>query len=230
MTDQSNRQTVRVVIVEDHVLQRAGTTALLDAEPDLTVTHSCSSLPDFVAWLPRSDRALHPHVLVLDLMVDRQPNADVGTVERLIGAGLRIVVLSAFTSPALVRQMLRAGVTAFVSKHDAQEHLVAAVRAVIEGMEWMTTELATVIAGDPDRPTLSLQEERALILYASGLTIDAVATSIGVKRDTAKQYLDRVKRKYAEVGRPVHTKTELGRVAWMDGYLDPAVPGPPPAI
>lgn len=85
----------------------------------------------------------------------------------------------------------------------------------------MTPELATVIAGDPDRPKLSIQEERALVLYASGLTLDAVAESIGVKPDTAKQYLERVKKKYAAVGRPARTKVDLSRVALADGYLDP---------
>jgi len=57
-------------------------------------------------------------------------------------------------------------------------------------------------------------------LYASGLTLEAVASAIGVQPGTAKKYLERVKDKYAEAGRPVRTKIDLNRAAVRDGYLD----------
>lgn len=211
----------RVAIVEDHLLQRRRTEQLLGAEDGLRIVHSCESMPQFLGWLSTTSVRERPHLLVLDLMVDRQPSVDPATVKALVDSGLRVLVLSALAAPPLVKNVIQAGVGGVVGKRDAEEDILAAVWAVLRRGEWMTTELASVIAGDPSRPTLSVQEERALVLYASGLTMDAVASSIGVKYDTAKQYLDRVKAKYAAAGRPVSTKLDLGRAAWADGYVDP---------
>lgn len=211
----------RVAIVEDHLLQRQRTEELLGAEDGLRVVHSCETMPQFLNWLSTTNVRERPHLLVLDLMVDRQPSVDPATVKALIDAGLRVLVLSALASPRLVKSIIQAGAGGVVGKRDTEEDILAAVWAVLQRGQWMTTELASVIAGDPKRPSLSIQEERALVLYASGLTLDAVAVSIGVKRDTAKQYLDRVKAKYTAAGRPMTTKLDLGRAAWTDGYVDP---------
>lgn len=218
----------RVAIVEDHTLQRTRTEELLREAGEFDIVFSGASAPEFVNWTRQVQRAARPHLLVLDLMVDRQPSVDPETVAALIDAGLRIVVLSALASPPLVRSVMRAGVSAIVGKSDSEADILAAMRAVLRGEEWMTTELATVIAGDPERPTLSIQEERALVLYASGLTMQEVAAAMNIGRETAKQYLDRVKRKYADVGMQVRSKLDYGRVAWQDGYLDPAQPPQPP--
>lgn len=223
MTIEESHAYWRVAIVEDHLLQRRRTEELLGGEDGLRVVHSCESMPQFLSWLSSTTVMERPHLLVLDLMVDRQPSVDPATVEALVNAGLRVLVLSALASPPLVKNIIRAGVGGVVGKRDSEEDIIAAVWAVLRRGEWMTTELASVIAGDPNRPSLSIQEERALVLYASGLTLDAVASSIGVKRDTAKQYLDRVKAKYAATGRPMSTKLDLGRAAWADGYVDPHV-------
>ncbi|MFY1632442.1 sigma factor-like helix-turn-helix DNA-binding protein [Solwaraspora sp. WMMB335] len=73
-----------------------------------------------------------------------------------------------------------------------------------------------VVVGDP---RLSRQESAVLLAYVSGLTMAAVARRTGIGLGTAKQYLDRVKRKYAAVGRPARTKLELARRAVEDGLL-----------
>ncbi|UOR01776.1 response regulator transcription factor [Leucobacter allii] len=213
----------RVAVVEDHLLQRARTEDLLRREPGFEIVFSGESAPDFVAWVQQAPRERRPHLLVLDLMVDRRPSVDVAVVEALLRAGLKIVVLSALASPPLVRGIVRAGVSGVVGKRDAEADILAAIRAVLRGEEWMTTELAAIIAGDPERPKLSVQEERALVLYASGLTIEQVASAMNIGRETAKQYLDRVKRKYRESGVPARTQLDLGRIAWSEGYLDPTL-------
>lgn len=212
----------RVAIIEDHLLQRRRTEQLLSSQDGLRVVASFESMPHFLEWLEEATVGQRPHLLVLDLMVDRGPSVDPEVVKTLVDAGLRILVLSALVSPLLVKDVIRAGVGGVVGKRDPEGDIVAAAWAVLGRGEWMTTELASIIAGDPNRPSLSIQEERALVLYASGLTLSAVAASIGVQPDTAKQYLNRVKAKYTAVGRPVHTKSDLSRAAWVDGYVDPS--------
>lgn len=220
----------RIAIVEDHLLQRRRTEELIRAEPGLSVVHSCETMPDFLHWLATVPTEQRPHLLMLDLMVDRAPSASPVSVKKLIEAGLKVVVLSAMASPSLVRDVIQAGVGAIVGKRDAEEDIIMAVRAVLDSGHWMSQELADVIAADPQRPQLSGQEERALVLYASGLTLDAVADAIGVKPDTAKQYLERVKSKYASIGRKARTKLDLNRIALTDGYLAEKPSGPQTAV
>ncbi|CAM3190199.1 hypothetical protein NODU109028_02610 [Nocardioides dubius] len=211
----------RVAIVEDHLLQRRRTEELVTAQAGLRVVWSGETLPDFVVWLAEAEEAARPHILVLDLQVDRGDSADPDTVRSVVNAGIRVLALSAMASPALVRQILRAGIGGMVGKRDDESAVVGAIWTVLGGGTWVTPELASVMAGDPDRPRLSDQEERALVLYASGLTLESVAEALGVQRDTAKKYLSRVKAKYAAAGQPVRTKLDLNAIAQRDGYLDP---------
>lgn len=210
---------VRVAVVEDHLLQRRRTEELLTSH-GMRIVSSTESLPPLVDWLRSTSPDDWPQVIVLDLVVERQASADPETVERLVSLGITVVVLSALASAPAVRRIIRAGVSAVVGKRDSEDNIIAAIRAAIRGQTWMTSELAAVIASDPLRPQLSVQEERAMVLYASGLTLGQVAVAIGVKPDTAKEYLDRVKTKYSQVGRPVRTKTDFNTAARADGYLE----------
>lgn len=221
---QPDQPICRVAIVEDHTLQRMRTEDLLRRDARFEIVFSGASAPEFLKWSRTVSREQRPHLLVLDLMVERQPSVDVELVRALLDAGLKIVVLSALASPPLVRSIIQAGVSAIVGKRDQEDDIMAAIGAVLRGEEWMTTELATVIAGDPERPKLSIQEERALVLYASGLTVQQVAEAMNIGRETAKQYLDRVKKKYAASGVSVRSKLDYGKIAWNEGYLDPSLP------
>lgn len=217
----------RIAIVEDHRLQRARTEEILRDTGEFDVTFSGASLPEYVEWLLAAPAERRPHVLILDLMVDRAPSASSALVARLVASGLRIVVLSALTSPSLVRAVAQAGVAGIVGKQQSEDDILEAVRSVLRGEEWMTPELASVIAGDAERPELSIQEERALVLYASGLTVAQVGAAMNISAETAKQYLGRVRKKYAATGVSIRSSLDYGRVAWAEGYLSPAMPVAP---
>jgi two-component system, NarL family, nitrate/nitrite response regulator NarL len=64
-------------------------------------------------------------------------------------------------------------------------------------------------------------EMRALQLYATGMPMKSVARKMGIKEDTAKQYVGRVREKYARAGRAAPTKLELYYRAVEDGHLPP---------
>lgn len=215
----------RVAVVEDHLLQRLRTESLVDAQRGMRVVASVETLPELIVWLRRTDVSSRPHLVILDLVVDRAPSVDPAAVRSLVNVGIRVLVLSAMASPNLVRAVMRAGATGILGNRDSEESIVEAMWSTLREEPWITSELAAVMAADVERPALSDQEERALVLYASGLTLASVAAALGVEPDTAKKYVARVKAKYAAVGRPVRTKVDLHREARRDGLvgLDPAV-------
>lgn len=85
----------------------------------------------------------------------------------------------------------------------------------------VTTEWAAAIDGDPglDEVGLSPRQLEVLELYASGEKADRVARLTGLAPQTVNDYLQRIRQKYAAVGRPAPTKTDLYKRAVEDGVL-----------
>ncbi len=216
--------TWRIAVVEDHLLQRRAMVDLLCAQSGVRSVWDGESLPQFLEWLDVRSAGGRPHLLVLDLHVDRGPVLDPTVVRELVSSGMRVMVVSAMGHPELVRAILRAGVTGVVGKRDTPDDIVAAMWTVLGRGRWMSRELADVVGPTADKPLLSDQEERALVLYASGNTLESVAEALGVQRNTAKKYLSRVKAKYAALGRTVRTKVELNVAARQDGFISDDTP------
>jgi FixJ family two-component response regulator len=98
---------------------------------------------------------------------------------------------------------------------------MAAIATVARGDVLNNLEWATAIDADTDfaKAQLGRRERDVLHLYASGLPLKAVAEQLGIANSTAREYLDRIRVKYVEVGRPAPTKVDLLRRAVEDGIL-----------
>lgn len=162
------------------------------------------------------------HVVLLDVDL-----ADGTTIERnvaaILDAGPAVLVLAASDKPPAVRAAMRAGALGYVLKDEQTAQVRAAIRAVAAGQAWISPRLAYIFATDDatDRPVLSPQETRALQLYATGMPMKSVARRMGLSEETAKQYVGRVREKYARAGRAAPTKLELYHRAVEDGHLPP---------
>ena len=209
---------IRVAILDDHPLVREGLAALLrDAEPgQLTVGYAGDDIHDALACAP--------DVVLLDIvMEDGVPLPDKVTACRADGA--QVLLLSATASASVVLSGLRAGALGFLPKTATVEEIREAIVDVASGTVHLTTDLAAVLTADPARPALSPQELKALRLYAAGSKIATIARRMDVSPHTVKEYLDRVRTKYAAVGQQARTRTELYVAADRDGFLDEVDPG-----
>lgn len=200
-------------VVEDHPLMRDALSRACTQVSGLTVAYQGASIDEVLA-LPEP-----PDVVLLDLDLGSHVVSEADAL-RLMRRGSQVIVVSGLASPTTVRAMVRAGVAGLCSKRDDPANLTEAIRSVLAGQSWTTGELAAVLVRDPDRPDLSVQERRALELYASGLKLTAVARVMGVAPTTAKEYIERVRAKYAAIGRPAPTKAHLTLNAQHDGLLD----------
>lgn len=213
------RRVRRAAVVEESVLQRTRAAQLLANDLKLEVVHTGATLPMFMAWLKRTDRTRWPHLLVLDLPTDVAPPRDLDLIAALRDAGMRVLVLSALRNRSAARRLVELGIDAVVSTSDGEDEFLLAADAALAGGTMITARAQATIHGADQTLRLSRQEERALALYASGLTIAEVAERIGVRHDTARKYLKRVRDKYTVIGRPARSKLELARIAWAEGYL-----------
>jgi DNA-binding NarL/FixJ family response regulator len=202
----------RVAIVDDHALVADALTAWASEHlPDVRVVYAGAD-PGQVP--PGTDLVL----LDIDLGAGAPDPAD--TTRRLVAEGCVVLLVSAVGDAARIRPALSAGAIGYVPKRGGSEVLAEAIRAGLAGELYISPDLAAVLVASADRPVLSGQEEMALRLYASGLKLEAVARRMGISPHTVREYLGRVRRKYAEVGRDVRTKTDLYAAALKDGLID----------
>jgi two-component system, NarL family, nitrate/nitrite response regulator NarL len=171
-------------------------------------------------------------VVLLDLDLRDGTTAE-GNVAAILAAGPAVLVLSASDQPLSVLAAIRAGARGYALKSEPADQIRAAIKEVAAGGDWISPRLAYILATDnaPDRPALSHQERRALQLYAAGLPMKSVARSMNISDETVKQYLTRVRRKYAVAGRAAPTKLELYHRAVEDGHLPPtSLTSHPPTV
>lgn len=208
----------RVAVVDGSVLQRSRIGQLISQDPCLDIVHMGASVPLLMKTLRASDQRRWPHLLVLSM----SPLDDVAVYARAVPAlrraGVRVLALTNTASRHLARELMIDGVEGLASCADSEAEFGEALRTVVSGGTIMTPGAQADIERSTHGPRLSVQEERVLALYASGLTITEVAARIGVQNETARKYLTRVRNKFTAAGWTARSKLDLARIAWVEGY------------
>jgi len=204
----------RIGLVEDHESVALGFAAMLADQPDLELVGTAPTVSGLLEQVTDLDLA----VLDLRLSDGSSPKSN---VEQLRAAGLETLVFTGAENPYLLRSAARAGVLGVVRKSEPAAVVIEAIRVATAGGQVASTEWAAAIDGDPelDDVGLSPRQLEVLELYASGEKLDRVARLTGLAPQTVNDYLQRIRQKYAEAGRPAPTKTDLYKRAVEDGWL-----------
>lgn len=212
----TGEQEISVIIVDDHEAIRLAL-ATVCKQNNFQILASTDSVSDALNAI--GDKAVD--VAVLDLSLADGSKAE-ENVKRLVSKGISVLVFSIADKAQLVRAALKAGAAALVPKSHSMSELVEAIRMVAAGM--LVNNLQTTAAIDADQEftsaKLSPREQEVLSLYASGLALKQVAYSLNITVSTAKEHIDRVRTKYATIGRPAVNKTELLLRAIEDGLIE----------
>lgn len=185
---------IRVAAIDNDKLVPAGLRALLAGHGDITLVHTSTSVPGYLAAAVPAD------VVLLDLVLE-DGSAPAANVTALRDAGALVIVLSVHGERRHVRATLRAGACGYLVKDDDDAKLADAIRTVHAGGLALTTDLMSLINEYP--PDLSPQEHQALYLYGTGSTLVATARRMGITVSAVRSYLERVRAKWAAVDEPV---------------------------
>ncbi|PGH44617.1 DNA-binding response regulator [Micromonospora sp. WMMA1996] len=194
--------TVRVMIVDDQALVRAGFRMVLDSQPDLAVVGEAIDGADALRVLDR----VEADVVVMDL---RMPTMDGVEATRRIcarptGGRPRVLVLTTFDTEADAFAALRAGASGFLLKNVPPEDLLAAIRVVAEGdsvvapsitrrlLDRFAGQLGPAPAEDPRLAQLTEREREVLLLVAQGLSNAEIAGRVHVAEATVKTHVGRI--------------------------------------
>ncbi|WP_432054230.1 response regulator [Streptomyces sp. bgisy022] len=212
--------TITVGAVDDDRMLLDGLRLWLADVPGIHLAATAPTVDDLLT--PAAPTAPGPppmDVVLLDLLL-RDGSSPADNIRRLRAAGPRVLVISTVADRGRIVAAIAAGADGYLTKDHDLPTLVGALTDIAAGGTAHCPELAFAWAHDdtPARPALSPKERQVLVEYASGLTLKATARRLGISPHTAKYYLDRVKDKYQQAGRPTYTKTDLAVRVREDGW------------
>jgi DNA-binding NarL/FixJ family response regulator len=220
-------RTIRVLLVDDHMLLRAGLRMLLGAESDLEVVGEAASGEEGV----RLAAELRPDVVLMDLSMPGIGGLEATRQIAASGVGARVLVLTVHAESEYLMPVLEAGGSGYVTKHSADRELVDAIRVVARGDVFLYPSAARVLTqtlraprraeaeDDPVR-VLSPREREVLTLTAEGYSSTEIGERLGLSHKTVETYRQRLMDKLE-----LRHRSELVRFALSRGLLSAAAPG-----
>jgi DNA-binding NarL/FixJ family response regulator len=184
---------IRVFLLDDHEVIRAGLRDLLAAEPDIEVAGEAATAGAAVNQVPH----LRVDVAVLDVRLPDGNGVEVCRSIRSASPGTACLMLTGFGDDQAVLAAVTAGAAGYVQKHAAGQELVDAVRTVAAGRSALSPEAAQRMmaqlrgqegTADP-LSALSSQEKRVLELVGDGLTNREIAARMFLAEKTVKNYV-----------------------------------------
>ena len=211
---------IRVQLIDDHSVVRAGVRMLVDHQADMEVVSEAASAMEAV----RQAREIRPDVMVLDIGLPGCSGLDAIAPLREASPKSRILILSTHDDQAYLRLALAAGAAGYVAKQANAAELTQAIRTVAAGRSYVNVTLAGSQALqnvlDSRRPqtspidALSKREKQVLAMIASGQTNQAAADELSLSVKTVETYRRRLMEKLG-----VSTRAGLVRIALECGLV-----------
>jgi two-component system response regulator NreC len=209
---------VRIVVVDDHAVVRAGLRLLLAAEADFDVVGEAGDAHEAIFQV----RAGHPDVILRDVVMPGESGIEVMPKLLHEAPGAKVLVLSMQDDPSYVRQAFAAGASGYVLKEAADSEVVGAVREVAAGGRYVHPALgARLVTADvearaaAESDPLSDREREVLRLLALGHTNQEIAKLLFISVRTAETHRAHIMQKLS-----LATSAELVRYALANGLLD----------
>ena len=227
---------IRVLIVDDHAIVRAGLRMVINPQPDMEVVGEAADGHEALCQA----REANPDVLTLDLTMPGGGGLKILECLRQACPHTRVLVLTMHEEPSYLRPVLAAGGSGYVAKSAADGALLAAIRSVAQGRTFVTLNLsdsethqvlgdrATRTASAPRTPAqiLSTREQEVLQLLAQGYTNQEVGSRLRLSVKSIETYRARIVDKLG-----LRSRADLTRYALEMGLLNPvpSSPGQPSA-
>jgi two-component system, NarL family, response regulator NreC len=209
---------VRVLIVDDHAVVRAGLKLLLDAEEDIEAVGEAGNARDAVFRM----RSLKPDVVLMDVVMPGESGLEATAKILHESPETKVLVLSMQDDPRYVREAFAVGASGYVLKEAADTELVAAIREVANGGRYVHPTLgARLVTADAEErrraeeDPLSDREREVLRLLALGHTNQEIAQMLYISVRTAETHRAHIMQKLR-----LQTRAELVRYALSQDLLE----------
>jgi two-component system, NarL family, response regulator LiaR len=210
------KQTIRILIVDDHLVVREGLAALLEPYDDLLVIGEAETGTEGV----RICCELQPDVVLMDLVMPEMDGIEATRAIRRECRRSQILALTSFIDDRLVRGVLEAGAVGYLLKNVRAQQLADAVRAVSRGEFTIDPEANRVLveamrAPPPPPDLLTDREQEVLALLVLGHSNSVIGQQLGISPHTVKNHLRSI---YGKLD--VSTRTAAARLAMKHDLLE----------
>lgn len=176
---------IRLLLVDDHPVVRAGIAALLAEHPDITVVGQARSGEEALTMF----RELRPDVTLMDLRLPGLSGVETISFLRRDFPEGRFIVLTTYDYDEDIYRALEAGAQAFLLKSTAGPELVETIRKVHAGQHRLPSALAARLASRLQQRPLSHRELQVLKLVATGASNRDIADQLGISEGTVKTHV-----------------------------------------
>jgi len=210
---------VRVLLVDDHKVVRAGLRALLESTGRVDVVGEASSGEEAVSRA----RTLEPDIIIMDLAMPGMGGVQATRHVTALGLETKVLVLTIHDEDEFLIPALDAGAPGFLNKSVADTDLMGALEAVMRGHSYLPSRAAALMArrrtqgaasGNPGSGVLSSRERTVIELYARGLSASEAAEEMFLSPKTVEGYIARAKTKLG-----LKKRREIVRFALETGLL-----------
>jgi two-component system response regulator NreC len=213
---------IRVLIVDDHTILRAGLRMLLNAHSDIEVVGEASDGNQAVA----SAQRLAPDVILMDIAMPECNGIEATRQIKRLMPETRVLVLTMHENEEYLFQVLRAGASGYILKEAADTELVTAIRIVYSGRFYLSPSAQSIMVGDylqrvragEERDSYSALTEREreiLKLVAEGYTNNQIAERLVISPKTVDTHRTHIMDKLN-----LHSRAELVKYAIRRGLLE----------
>jgi len=212
-------ETIRVLVVDDHVVVREGLCALITARPDMEVVGEAADGIEAVL----KARSQQPDVILMDLAMPRRGGIEATQQIKQENANARILVLTSFAEDKNVFLAIKAGAQGYLLKDSSSRDLIEAIRAVYQGELSLQPSIALKVIRELSRPTdlplaeqpLTGREVEVLKLVAQGLSNQEIAEKLVISERTVTTHVSNILAKLHLANR-----TQAALYAIREGLVD----------
>jgi DNA-binding NarL/FixJ family response regulator len=186
---------IRVAIVDDHAIVRAGLRQYFADQVDLKVTGEAANGREALDLVRKGD----VDVLVMDLSMPDQSGVDALAAIKARAPDLPVLILSGFPEEHYATTLLRQGASGYLNKECDPEEIVKAIRTVVRGRKYITAGVGELLANQyasgndkPEHELLSDREFQVFLRLAKGETIGHMADGMALSVKTVSTYRARV--------------------------------------
>lgn len=224
MPENSIRDKIKILLVDDHEVVRSGLRMLLDNQTDLNIAGEASTGYEALQLA----QELQPDVILMDITLPDISGIEVTRKLLQTGSQSKIIALTIHEDEQFFFEMLQAGASGYVPKRAAPEDLLSAIRMVYRGEIYIYPLLAKLLVDDflqraseesATRSTmnnLTPREQEILVTLADGMSTEEIAKKLSISKHTVARHRENLMRKLE-----LHSRAELVKYAIRKGFIKP---------